>query len=71
MRAITAVMATVGVLGMLAASAPARADEHDGGWRRHQWREHQWHAQRWREHHGHARAWHAYAPPVAYYAPRR
>jgi len=69
MRAITAVIAAAGVLGVVAASAPASADEdgHDGGWRRHEWREHQWREQReqeWRE-----RQWRAYAPPPLAYAP--
>ena len=66
MRAITVVMAAAGVFGVLAANAPARADEDDygGGWRRHEWRE-----QRWREHEWRERAWHAYAPPPLAYAP--
>jgi len=66
MRAITVVMAAVGVFGVLAASAPAWADgdDYDGGWRRHEWREHQWREHEWRE-----RAWHAYAPPPLAYAP--
>jgi hypothetical protein len=71
MRAITAVMVAVGVFGVLAASAPARADgdDYDGGWRRHEWREHQWREQRWREHEWRERAWRAYAPPPLVYAP--
>lgn len=69
MRAITAVIAAVGVLGV-AASAPARADEDDyGGWRRHEWREHQWQERRWREHEWREHAWHAYGPPPLAYAP--
>lgn len=61
MRAITAVMAAVGLFGAVAASAPARAHEdgYDGGWRRHEWREHEW-----RE-----RAWQTYGPPPIAYAP--
>jgi hypothetical protein len=63
MRAITAVIAAVGVLGMVAASAPARADDDDyGGWRRHEWREHEWREHQWRE------GWHAYVPPPVVYA---
>jgi len=66
MRAVTAVMAAVGVLGVLAASVSARADEDDyGGWRRHEWREHQWREHEW---HGYASPPVAYAPP-GYYAP--
>ncbi len=42
MHAITAIIAALGVFGVLAASAPARADEddHDGDWRRQEWHEH-------------------------------
>lgn len=51
MRAITAAMASLGVLGIVAASTPAQAqeDDYDGGWKRQEWREHQRHEQRWRE----------------------
>lgn len=63
MRAVTAIVATLGLLGILAANAPARADDYDfdGGWRRQEWREHQWrerqrHEQRWRE--ADRREWH-------------
>ncbi len=76
MRAITAAIATLAVFGVLAASAPARADwdDYDGGWRRHewrehQWREHQWQEQRWHEHERRERTWQAYAPPPVAYAP--
>jgi len=71
MRAITAVIAAIGVFGVLAASTPARADwdDYDGGWRRHEWREHQWQEQRWHEHERRERAWQAYAPPPVAYAP--
>ncbi len=74
MRAITAVIAAVGVFGVLAASVPARADEDDhdgGGWRRHEWREQQWREQRqheWRERAWREHAWRAYAPPPIPYA---
>jgi hypothetical protein len=75
MRAITAATATLAVFGVLAASAPARADwdDYDGGWRRHEWREHQWRErqwqeQRWHEHERRERAWQAYAPPPVAYA---
>ena len=73
MRATTAVIAALGVSGVLAASTPARADwsDYDGGWRRHEWREHQWREQRWheREHERRERAWRVYAPPPVAYAP--
>lgn len=61
MRRITMVIGALGVLGVVAASAPARAHEdgYDNGWRHHDWREHEW-----RE-----RAWQAYAPPPVVYAP--
>ncbi len=65
MRVITAAMAAVGVLSVVATSAPAQAQEdgYDGGWRRSEWREQQWREQRWREHEWHERARQAYAPP--------
>ena len=69
MRMITAVIATVGVLGIVAASGPARAHDHDdddGGWRRQEWREHQWREHQWREQQWRER--HAYAPPPVVYA---
>lgn len=71
MRAITTIIAALGVLGAITASGPARADEdaYGGGWRRHEWQEHQWREQRWREHEWRERAWHAYAPPPVVYAP--
>jgi hypothetical protein len=61
-------LATLGILGALAATVPAQAHDHDGdGWHRrawheHEWREHEWHE--WREH-----AWHRYPPTVTYVAP--
>jgi hypothetical protein len=78
MRTITAIIATLGVLGVVIASTPARADDDDyGGGRRHEWREHQWreHERReqqrreheWREHEWREHGWHAEAPPLAYY----
>jgi len=71
MRVIAAAMAAVGVLSVVAASAPAQAQEdgYDGGWRRPEWREHQRREQRWREHEWHERARQAYAPPPVLYAP--
>ncbi|MEA2769826.1 MAG: hypothetical protein QOD93_2788 [Acetobacteraceae bacterium] len=71
MRATAAIIATLGVLGVVTASAPARADDdgYGGGWRRHEWQEHQWQEQRWREHEWREQAWHAYAPPVVYAPP--
>jgi hypothetical protein len=69
MRAVTAFVAVLGVLGVVMASGPARADDddYDGGWRQHQWHEHERMEQRWREHEWRERAWHSYGPPpVAY-----
>ena len=50
MRAVTTVIATLGVLGVVLASGPARAhDDNDhGDWRRQEWQEHHWREQRWR-----------------------
>ncbi len=61
MGAITAAMAFVGILGMAAANAPAKAhDFEDGdGWHRHEWREHEWRQ--------HARE--NYLPPSVVYLP--
>ena len=55
--------AAAGVLAvttLLAAATPARADNDDWRWRRHEWREHHWH-QAYRPY--------VYAPPPVYYAP--
>lgn len=75
MRAITAAIAAFGLLGVMAVDAPAQAhdEDYDGGWRRHEWLEHQWHERRraeheWREHQLRERA---YAPPPIAYAPPR
>ncbi len=66
------VLAALGSVFLLGATAtkPALADY--DGWRRHEWREHEWREREWRrhewrEHH----AWRpAYeAPPPVYYAP--
>ena len=66
MRTITAIIATLGVLGVVMASAPARADDDDyGGGRNHEWQEHQWRDHERREH-----EWRAYAPPPVVYAPQ-
>lgn len=67
-------IAFAGIVGVVAASVPARADEDDhGGWRRHEWREQRWREHEWREHHwrGFAPPPVAYAPPGYYYAPPR
>lgn len=72
MRAVTAVLAVFGLLGVVAASTPAKAhdfDDDDGGWRRQAWREHQWQEQHWREHEWRERARESYAPPPVVYAP--
>ncbi len=71
MRAITAAMAFVGILGMAAANAPAKAhDFEDGdGWHRHEWREHEWREQRWREHEWRQHARESYLPPSVVYLP--
>jgi len=63
MGAITAAMAFVGILGMAAANAHAKAhDFEDGaGWHRHEWREHEWRQ--------HARE--SYLPPSVVYLPPR
>lgn len=71
MRAITAVMAAISLLGVITAGAPARADEDEhGGWRRH---EHRWRGEdedRWREHRWGEHRWLGYGqPPVAYAPP--
>ena len=42
MRAIMTVMATLGILGVVTASGPARAHDDDGDWRRQEWQEHRW-----------------------------
>ena len=66
MRTITTVIAAVGALGMVAASAPAWAhDDDNDGWGRHEWREHEWREHQWRG------GWHAYAPPPVVYAQPR
>lgn len=76
MRTITAMIATLGVLGVVIASAPARADDDDhGGGRNHEWQEHQWQEHQWRdherrEHERREHEWHAYAPPPVVYAPQ-
>lgn len=77
MRAVTTVIAALGILGALTASGPARAhDDNDAGdWRRQEWQEHHRREQRWREQEWREQAWHADAPPVAYapqnyYAPQ-
>jgi hypothetical protein len=80
MRAGIAVMAALGILGVVAAYAPASAheDDHDC-WRRQEWREHQGHEwreqqereeqrQRWREHEWRERAEQNHAQPQVYYA---
>ncbi len=66
MRSITATIAALGVLFVVATGAPAWADEDDynGGWRRHEWRDYNWREHEWRE-----RARQAYAPPPVVYAP--
>jgi len=66
MRAVTAVLAVFGLLGVVAATTPAKAHDFDddGGWQRQEWRAHQWREQRWRE-----RARESYAPPPVVYAP--
>jgi hypothetical protein len=68
MRITPLVIAAIGLLGIAAASSPARADwdDDDDGWRRHEWREH-----RWREHEWRGQYWHQYAPPppVVYVPP--
>ena len=68
MRAGAVAMAALGVFGVVAASAPARADEYDN-WRRHEWHEHEWREQRWREHEWRERTRHVYGPPPAYVQP--
>ncbi len=73
MRAIAAAIATFGVLGIMAVGTPAQAhdDDYDGGWRRHEWLEHQWREQRRAEHDWWEHEWRerAYAPPPVAYAP--
>jgi len=71
MRAVTMVIAALGVLGVVTASGPARAhdDNDNGDWRRQEWQEHHWRERRWREHEWRERAWHTYAPPPIAYAP--
>jgi hypothetical protein len=66
MRITPLIIAAIGLLGVAAASSPARADDDDDGWRRHEWREH-----RWREHEWRGQYWHQYAPPppVVYVPP--
>ena len=71
MRAVTAVLAVFGLLGVVAMGTPAKAHdfEDDGGWQRQEWRAHQWREQRWREHEWRERARESYAPPPVVYAP--
>lgn len=66
MRGFTAIVATLGIFGVCAASAPARAhdDDDNSGWRRQEWQEHQWREHEWRE-----RAGRFYAPPPVAYGP--
>jgi hypothetical protein len=69
MRAYKTIIATLGVLGVLAAYTPVRADE-DGyshGWNRHEQREH--HERAWQDHERHERRWGGYARRPTYYAP--
>ena len=69
MRAITAMMMAMSVIGVAASGAPARADEDGrghGGWRRH---ERHWGERRGGEHGWGERRWGGYAPPPFAYAP--
>jgi hypothetical protein len=65
MRTASWIVASIAIVGAVTAAAPAKADDDDNGWRRHEWREHEW-----REHHwGYAPPAVVYtAPPVPYYA---
>jgi len=59
----TLVLAGIGAAALLAATAPAHAD--DWRWRHDDWRDHHWH-EHWRP------AWRPWAyapPPPVYYAP--
>ncbi len=71
MRKLTAVVATLGILGVIASAAPAWADDDFGdGRHRHEWMEHRWREHEWREHEWREHAWRHYAPPpIAYVAP--
>ena len=71
MRATTAAIMVIGLLGIIATSTSAKAHDFDDdeGWHGHEWSEHQWHEQRWREHEWREQAHERYAPPPVVYAP--
>ena len=61
-RGLVIALATVALLGGIAAT-PARADDDDDGWRHRGWREHEWREREWREHEWRERReWCAYHP---------